>query len=118
MKAATANAVAAGSGQVRKDALNLIQRISVVSCASGAPGSIAVSRAGFSALEIVKLFRQSENPTDDALDMPEGIAAELAGFADLHEPTLHDVFPSVLEPLLAADEFQMIFPNVLISVVG
>lgn len=70
------------------------------------------------ALEIVKLLCQSENPTDDALDMPEGIAAELAGFADLHEPTLRDVFPSVLEPLLAADEFQMIFPNVLIYLVG
>jgi|SRR5271157_53340 len=113
MNAATANAVAAGSGSNERIVCTSSSVYAYDSFASVAPGSMAVSRAGFSPLEVVKLLRQSENPAHDTLDVPKGIAAQLPRLADLRRPLPHDTGLRVLQPLLTAERLQVALANVL-----
>lgn len=56
-------------------------------------------------MEIVLLLCQSENAADRALDVLQGVAAEL-GRSDLIQPSLDVVGSSLLEPNLSAERLK------------
>ena len=65
-------------------------------------------------LEIVLLLRQREDTADDALDVPERIAAQTL-FPNFIQPALHGVRPNFLEPGELAECLEVIFPNIAVT---
>jgi hypothetical protein len=94
-----------GLGQQADDGLQLLQRVGI--------GFLRLRRSrinrcvagGVFPLEIVLLLCQSENAADRALDVLQGVAAEL-GRSDLIQPSLDVVGSSLLEPNLSAERLK------------
>jgi hypothetical protein len=73
--------------------------------------------AGFSPWEIILLLCQGGNSADHALNVFEGVTAQLAR-SNLIEPALNVVRSRVLQPNLLRDWFEMIFPDVPVALRG
>src|SRR5271157_3857078 len=103
-----------GFWQQGKYDLHFLQRVSIRFLRLSSPRIDSCIAGWVLPLEIVLPLCKRENTAYDALDVSERIAAQTL-VANFIQPALHGVRPNFLKPVVLAECFQVIFPNIAVA---